>query len=74
MVTEEDYVDHEEGELWELASMEYPGKADGLDLQGEDEEDFDPDEPRLREWLKYIVCLCWMAALGLGLPAAFQAQ
>lgn len=70
---EEEYLDHEDGELWELASMEYPGKADGMDLQVDDD-DFDPDEPRLREWMKYIVALCWLLGLGLGLPAAMQAQ
>ena len=33
-LVEEEYLDHEDGELWELASMEYPGKAeDQMDLQ-----------------------------------------
>jgi len=71
---EEEFLDHEDGELWELASMEYPGKADGtMDLQEEDE-DFDPDEPRLREWLKYLVALCWLLGLGIGLPAALSSE
>ena len=70
---EEEYLDHEDGELWELASMEYPGKADEMDL-AEDDDDCEPDEPRLREWLKYVVAVCWLLALGLGLPAAMQAQ
>jgi len=60
-----------DGELWELASMEYPGKND-LDLEFEDESD--PEEPRLREWLKYVVPLMWLVALGIGAPAAMQAQ
>jgi len=73
-LVEEEYLDHEDGELWELASMEYPGKAeDQMDLQGYDD-DLDPDEPRLREWLRYIVPLCWMVGLGLGLPAAMIAN
>jgi hypothetical protein len=60
-----------DGELWELASMEYPGKND-LDL--EFEEEGDEDEPRLREWLKYIVHLVWVVGLGIGAPAAMLAQ
>jgi len=60
-----------DGELWELASMEYPGKND-LDLEFED--DNDPEEPRLREWLKYVVHFVWVIALGIGAPAAMQAQ
>ena len=47
------YAESVDGELWELASMEYPGKNEGdMDLEFEDEEDYVPDEPRLREWLK----------------------
>ena len=73
-VNDEEFLDHEDGELWELASMEYPGKADGtMDLQEEDE-DFDADEPRLREWLKYLVALCWLIGLGIGLPAALSSE
>jgi len=60
-----------DGELWELASMEYPGKND-LDLEFEDEGD--DNEPRLREWLKYIVHLVWIVGLGIGAPAAMLAQ
>ena len=73
-VNDEEFLDHEDGELWELASMEYPGKADGtMDLQEEDD-DFDPDEPRLREWLKYLIPLCWLIGLGIGLPAALSSE
>lgn len=61
-----------DGELWELASMEYPGKND-LDLEFEDV-DGDDNEPRLREWLKYIVHLVWVVGLGIGAPAAMLAQ
>ena len=54
--------------------MEYPGKNDGLDLDFDDEEDFVPDEPRLREWLKWIVMSMWLLALGIGLPAMNESQ
>jgi len=70
---EEEFADPEEGELWELASMEYPGKADMMDLHVEEDES-DPEEPRLREWMKYFVFLCWFLALGIGIPATLQAQ
>ena len=68
---EEESVD---GELWELASMEYPGKNDGdLDLDFDDD-DVEPDEPRLREWLKYCVWAVWLVAFGFGVPAVQQAK
>ena len=68
------YAESVDGELWELASMEYPGKADGMMYLQEEDEDFDPDEPRLREWLKYLVALCWLLGLGIGLPAALSSE
>ena len=70
---EERYAESVDGELWELASMEYPGKNDGLDLDFDDD-DMEPDEPRLREWLKYVVWGVWAVALGVGVPAVQQAQ
>ena len=70
---EERYAESVDGELWELASMEYPGKNDGLDLDFDDD-DVEPDEPRLREWLKYVVWGMWLLALGVGVPAVQQAQ
>ena len=72
MVEEEGYAASVDGELWELASMEYPGKND-LDLEFDDPEGED-NEPRLREWLKYIVHLVWLIALGIGAPAAMLSQ
>jgi len=69
---EEEYAESIDGELWELASMEYPGRDD-LDLEFE-EGDGDEDEPRLREWLKYVVHLVWLVGLGIGAPAAMLAQ
>merc|ERR1711892_149463 len=51
--------------------MEYPGRNE-LEL-GDDLEEEDPLEPRLREWLKYMVPLAWLVALGLGIPAAMLA-
>jgi len=72
LVEEEGYAGSVDGELWELASMEYPGKND-LDLEFEDV-DGDVDEPRLREWLKYVVPLVWLIGLGIGVPAALLAQ
>jgi len=74
-VAEERYAESVDGELWELASMEYPGKQDGdLDLDFEDDDDYAPDEPRLREWLKWVVMSLWLVALGIGVPAMQQAQ
>ena len=68
---EERYAESVDGELWELASMEYPGRNDlDLDLTEEEEE----EEPRLREWLRWLVPLSWAAALGVGVPAAMLAQ
>ena len=44
-------------------SMEYPGKQDGdLDLDFEDDDDYAPDEPRLREWLKWVVMSLWLVS------------
>ena len=63
-VDEERYAESVDGELWEMASMEYPGRNDGLDLDFDDEDDYVPDEPRLREWLKWVVMLTWLVALG----------
>ena len=71
---EERYAESVDGELWEMASMEYPGKADGMDLDFDDEEDYVPDEPRLREWLKYVVMTMWFVALGIGAPAVSEAR
>ena len=46
-----------------LVSMEYPGKQDGdLDLDFEDDDDYAPDEPRLREWLKWVVMSLWLVS------------
>jgi len=73
-VDEERYAESVDGELWEMASMEYPGRNDGLDLDFDDEDDYVPDEPRLREWLKWVVMLTWLVALGIGIPAMNQAQ
>ena len=43
--------------------MEYPGKQDGdLDLDFEDDDDYAPDEPRLREWLKWVVMSLWLVS------------
>ena len=43
--------------------MEYPGKQDGdLDLDLEDDDDYAPDEPRLREWLKWVVMSLWLVS------------
>ena len=71
---EEKYQESVDGELWELASMEYPGKNDGFDLEFDDEEEDVPDEPKLREWLKWVVMSLWLVALGFGVPAMNEAD
>ena len=69
------YAESVDGELWELASMEYPGKnEDEMDLEFDDEEDYVPDEPRLREWLKWVVMTMWAVALGIAVPAMNEAK
>lgn len=69
------YAESVDGELWELASMEYPGKnEDEMDLEFDDEEDYVPDEPRLREWLKWVVMTMWLLALGIAVPAMNEAK
>ena len=72
-VHEDKYAESVDGELWEMASMEYPGRND-LDLEFDDEEDYVPDEPRLREWMKWVVMTMWLLGLGIGAVALEQAQ
>ena len=75
MAEESRYAESVDGELWELASMEYPGKnEDEMDLEFDDEEDYVPDEPRLREWLKWVVMTMWLLALGIAVPAMNEAN
>ena len=56
-------------DLWDAASLDYPGREEddypGMDM----EDDFDPNEPRLREWLKWVAHACWILALGFGVVA-----
>jgi len=65
MVSEEYAASEAEGDLWEAASLDYPGRED-MDMYEEEDE----DEPRLREWLWFLVPLSYCLALGFGLPAA----
>jgi len=52
-------------DLWELASLDYPGREDG-EMQYEVYD----DEPRLREWLWMLIPLSYLLSLGFGIPAA----
>jgi len=47
---------------------------DGFDLEFDDEEEDVPDEPKLREWLKWVVMSLWLVALGFGVPAMNEAD
>ncbi len=66
----------EELDLWDAASLDYPGRQSPGEGNGwefmEDEED-DPrfyDEPRYHSWHFWILHLTWVLAIGMGIPAA----
>lgn len=71
---------HEETEedvdLWDAASLDYPGRqsprtiTDWEEVYENDDELIFYDEPRYHHWHLYLLCLTWLLALGLGIPAA----
>lgn len=59
-------------DLWDAASLDYPGREEGM-IEDMDL-DFDPHEPELRVWLKWVTLSCWFIALGFGIPGAMNMQ
>lgn len=54
-------------DLWESASLDYPGREE---LYMDQDDEFEPEEPRLREWLRWGIPFCYLLALCFGVPAA----
>ncbi|XP_023324282.1 uncharacterized protein LOC111698230 [Eurytemora carolleeae] len=63
-MVEEEYAPSLIGsDLWDAASLGYPG-LDEFEMDHED------DEPRLREWLQWFIPVICLLSLGFGIPAA----
>jgi hypothetical protein len=66
----------EDLDLWEAASLDYPGRqspdgAGGWDFMDQDEDRiFSYDEPKYHTWHYWLLGLTWLISIGVGVPAA----
>ena len=65
----------DEMDLWDQASLDYPGRmspgGDGWEfMQDENEDIIFYDEPRYHTWHVILLALTWVLAIGMGVPAA----
>ena len=67
----------EEGceDLWDAASLDYPGNQSptGWEFLGEEDDENDPlfyEEPKFHTWHYWLMGLTWGLSLAIGVPAA----
>merc|ERR1712061_639453 len=62
-------------DLWDAASLDYPG-LDANEPNGWEfmDQQVSYEEPRYHTWHLWLACLTWVLALSVGVPATFMVQ